>query len=76
MNDEAQAAHPELLALFRRFDANDDGRIDEREFRKLLTEIGDDSSEEVFSLQFALIDENHDGLVDFEEFVGWWHDYG
>jgi calmodulin len=75
MNDEAQGAYPELLALFRRFDANDDGRIDESEFRKLLIETGNESSEEVFSLQFALIDENYDGLVDFEEFVGWWNDY-
>ncbi len=63
-----------VLDLFQRFDANGDGFIDEDEFGEILKSLGWDSSAEVRSLEFALIDQNSDGLVDFQEFADWWRD--
>ncbi len=75
MTDDAPQSDTELLHIFRRFDSNSDGRIEEAEFRKILNELGDNSADEVLSLEFALIDDNQDGLVDLKEFVDWWRDY-
>ena len=68
------AADKGLRLLFERFDATGDGLIDEKEFGQILDELGWDSPAEVRSLEFAAVDDNADGLVDFEEFAAWWHD--
>jgi Ca2+-binding EF-hand superfamily protein len=64
----------ELLRLFTRFDADRDGLIDEQEFREILQTLGDDPSNEVLSLNFAAIDSNPDGMVNFPELMRWWLD--
>jgi calcium-binding protein CML len=64
-----------ILRLFRRFDTNGDGLIDESEFGEILKTLGWDSSSEVRALEFAVIDRNSDGLVDFREFADWWRDH-
>lgn len=63
-----------LLRVFERFDANKDGLIDEGEFGRILDRLGWDSPVEMRSLEFAAIDCNSDGLVEFQEFADWWLD--
>lgn len=65
----------ELKAEFTRFDVDNNGLIDEGEFQQLLRALGEDAPAETLSLQFAAIDANDDGAVQFEEFVEWWLDY-
>jgi len=63
-----------LRRIFERFDTNRDGRIGEQEFGAILDRLGWDSPPEVRSLEFAAIDSNSDGLVEFQEFADWWLD--
>ena len=65
----------ELARLFKRFDRNKDGYIDEQEFGLLLQQLGDDLPDETVSLHFAAIDDNDDSVVDYTEFVAWWLDH-
>ncbi len=64
----------ELFRLFERFDTNGDGLIDEAEFGEILASLGWDSPVELRSLEFAAIDSNADGLLEFQEFADWWLD--
>jgi len=62
------------VSLFRQFDRDDDGLIDESEFKTILDALGWDSSQETRSLEFAAIDGDGDGRVDMREFANWWQD--
>ena len=72
---EHDAQHKVLLELFEHFDRNGDGRIDEDEFGQILDKLGSESSPEVRSLEFAAMDANADGEVEFKEFADWWFDH-
>ena len=63
-----------LLTLFKQFDANDDGLIDESEFSAMVDSLGWSNPVEVISLEFAAIDGDDDGRVRFHEFADWWQD--
>jgi Ca2+-binding EF-hand superfamily protein len=65
----------ELQRLFSRFDIDGSGSVDEAEFRRILEALGEDPSDEVLSLEFAVIDADLDGVVSFDEFADWWRDY-
>ena len=62
----------DLRDQFREFDADDDGRIDFGEFKKLLTRVGLRRPEPVMRRVFETMDENHDGTISFREFSTWW----
>lgn len=64
-----------LFRLFTRFDRNGDGLIGKAEFHSILEALGDNSSDEILSLEFAATDTNSDGMIDFREFKAWWLDY-
>jgi calmodulin len=64
-----------LFRVFTRFDKDENGLIDEREFLEILLALGESPSKAVLSLEFAAIDTNSDGMVEFREFKAWWHDY-
>merc|ERR1719491_2151132 len=55
-------------AVFAKFDANGDGRIDADELAKAMREMGREYSEERIAELIDEIDENHDGFIDAEEF--------
>ena len=74
METESKPQDEKLVKLFRRFDANGDGMIDEDEFGQMLADLHWDSPPEMRSLEFALIDQDADGLVGFQEFADWWLD--
>jgi len=63
-----------LLRLFESMDTNKDGMLNENEFSQILELLGWDSPAELRSLEFAAVDVNADGLVEFEEFADWWLD--
>ena len=75
MTDTPTEKRDALLRLFTRFDTDGDGLVDESKFRQILQTLGGDSSDEVLSLEFAVIDTNSDGMVEFQEFIEWWLDY-
>ena len=54
------------------FDRDGNGFIDVKEFIELLKEISPKTSDEQAITGFELVDENNDGLIEFEEFLGWW----
>jgi Ca2+-binding EF-hand superfamily protein len=74
MDKEQGVSRDGLLRIFERFDKDGDGSIDEREFGEVLDTLGWDSPPEVRSLEFAFIDDNSDGEVEFQEFAEWWLD--
>lgn len=74
MTDLTEEVRAELLQLFARFDADNNGLIDGEEFQQLLRALGEEAPTETLSLQFAAIDANDDGVVHFEEFAEWWLD--
>lgn len=75
MTDSSTDKTDALFRRFMRFDTNGDGLVDENEFRKIIQELGGNSTDEVLSLEFAAIDTNTDGMVGYQEFKNWWLDY-
>ncbi len=75
MSDAPNDGRDFLLRVFTRFDSDGNGLVDEAEFCQILRSLGDEPTAEVLSLEFALIDANGDGRVEFEEFAAWWLDY-
>ncbi len=70
MLDEERLA--ELREFFDDCDVNKDGRIQHDEFSKLLGELGTDVSAEEVAIGFAELDRDHDGTIDFGEFLSYW----
>ena len=65
----------ELDELRETFDYNDrdgDGLIELDEFATMLDELEADLSAAETRVGFKDIDTNHDGRIDFGEFVAWW----
>jgi Ca2+-binding EF-hand superfamily protein len=65
----------ELAPLRQSFDAcdiNSDGWIGHVEFTTLLRALDQDLSADECLLAFEATDEDGDGLISFEEFMGWW----
>lgn len=75
MSEETDTRDDELHRLFSRFDVDGSGTVDVSEFRKILEVLGENPSDEVLSLEFAVIDSDFDGVVSFDEFADWWRDY-
>lgn len=64
----------ELKQSFDACDSNSDGWIVDSEFSALLRTLDQDMSEDECLLAFELTDEDGDGSISFEEFMGWWTD--
>ena len=62
----------EIREIFSHFDKNGDGVIERNEFATLLAAL--DASVEPEEIQAGLdaLDDNRNGLIDFDEFVDWW----
>lgn len=62
----------QINGLFRRFDLNGDGRICQGELTRVLHTMNKHAfTEETINAAMAGMDSNHDGHVDYEEFVEW-----
>ena len=69
---DAQIA--EIRKDFDFFDRDLNGQIDLHEFIELLTVLSPKTKAGNVQEGFAMIDENGDGFIDFEEFLDWWKD--
>ncbi len=54
------------------FDKDKNGEIDQKEFWELLKIISPKATEEQAYEGFDIIDENDDGVINFDEFLAWW----
>ncbi|MCF6194851.1 MAG: EF-hand domain-containing protein [Kangiellaceae bacterium] len=75
MSDTKQIPTEQLVEIeenFAFFDRDSNNEIDLGEFTKLLRVISPTATLEQAQKGFQLIDENQDGHIDFDEFLGWW----
>jgi len=54
------------------FDRDSNGELSLTEFIELLTVLSPKTKVSAVEEGFNLIDDNHDGFIDFEEFAKWW----
>ena len=59
---------------FDAFDKDSNGLIDLEEFLDMIGELYPGTSASYLEGGFVLMDLNHDGHIDFEEFLGWWRE--
>ncbi|MCC2615453.1 EF-hand domain-containing protein [Aestuariibacter halophilus] len=57
---------------FEFFDRDNNGQIDLQEFIELLTVLSPKTKASHVQEGFAIIDDNADGYIDFDEFLAWW----
>lgn len=62
----------ELRENFESCDVDSDGWIRSQEFEALLRKLDHDLSPDECLLAFDMTDGDGDGLISFEEFMGWW----
>lgn len=62
----------ELRESFESCDIDGDGWIRSTEFATLLRQLDRDLSDDECLLAFDMTDSDGDGLISFEEFMGWW----
>ncbi len=62
----------QLLTLFRRFDADDNGVIDATELARLLEAAGREPDDAELKSALERFDSNGDGELSWTEFLGWW----
>lgn len=69
MAAETPEAYREVLELFHRFDADGNGTLSFNELREVLLQIGISAHD--IPAVFGGMDTNHDGVVEWTEFVKW-----
>ena len=73
VNDTEEVDEEEaVIRAFRTFDKDRNGYLDCREFKYILTRLGDRFTEEEANEIFKEADLNHDGRIEYEEFVNMW----
>lgn len=61
----------EILQCFRNWDTNADGRISRDELFRVLQALNSDFSEKEMDALMLAIDENGNGMIEYNEFVNW-----
>ncbi len=72
MQQLSQESVEEIRQHFNFFDRDGNGFIEVKEFIALLKEISPKTTTSQAITGFELVDENNDGLIEFEEFMEWW----
>ncbi len=62
----------EIKENFSFFDRDKNNQIDINEFTQLLQIISPEATKAQAESGFSIVDENNDGSIDLEEFIGWW----
>lgn len=65
----------EIRSNFDYFDGDKNGRIDVKEFTKLLQVIEPTATKEQAAKGFDFIDDDNNGHIDLEEFINWWQSH-
>jgi len=63
------AKDADLQAVFKQFDIDGDGYIQEEELRQVMTKMGQNPTDEEIKAMFKAADLNRDGKISFEEFI-------
>lgn len=71
MNDDERPV-AEIKQSFDYNDGNRDGKISLEEFKDMLDELESYVGDSEARIGFAAIDSDHDGAIDFDEFLAWW----
>lgn len=71
--DEASAREQKITALFKTFDANGSGFLDESELRLLAKALGHDMNNKQLKGMMRAIDVSGDGQVSLSEFISFWN---
>jgi hypothetical protein len=61
-----------IKETFEKFDKDGNGTIEKDEIKKAASELGENVTTEDFDKCFEVMDDNHDGVITFREFVTWW----
>ena len=64
----------EIKEIFTHYDADKNGTIERSEFANLLKALDADMSDEEVAAGLDALDDNHNGKIDFDEFLAWWGD--
>ena len=64
-----------VLAAFKSFDKDHDGKITNHEFKYLLTQMGDKFTDEELNLLFQESDLDVNGTLDYQDFINFWKKY-
>jgi len=59
----------DLRGIFREFDLNGDGFIQKDELKAVMIKMGQSPTEEELNAMFNAADKDHDGNIDFNEFL-------
>ena len=62
----------EIRDNFEYFDRDNNGKIDIKEFTKLLQVIDPNATKEQAEKGFEFIDSDNNGHIDLNEFIDWW----
>jgi Ca2+-binding EF-hand superfamily protein len=58
--------------IYKKYDANNDGKINRQEFQKICYELGHFLSEDELTIAFALVDSDGSGQIEKSEFKTFW----
>lgn len=72
MSEANRLEQESLRATFDKYDRNGNGSLDWDEFCLLLDDLVGDMPLDEKSLAFHIVDINHTGVIDFDEFSIWW----
>ena len=64
----------ELREVFSHYDKNNNGVMERGEFSALLDALDAGLTPEQVEAGLDALDENHNGTIEFDEFVAWWGD--
>ena len=64
----------EIKEIFDHFDTNNNGVIESHEFGSMLRALDENISEDEIAAGVRELDDNHNGVIDFDEFLEWWAD--
>ena len=64
----------EIREIFGHFDKDGNGVMDASEFAKLLEALGAEMTADEIDAGLRALDDNRNGIIDFDEFVAWWAD--
>ncbi|EPB80601.1 EF hand [Ancylostoma ceylanicum] len=67
--DVGEIRDEDLKGIFREFDLNGDGFIQRDELRSVMQKMGQSPTEEELDAMFNAADQDHDGNIDFKEFL-------
>lgn len=64
----------EIREIFTHYDQDDNNVIDRSEFGALMRALDEMISDDEIAAGLAILDDNRNGVIDYDEFIEWWAD--